>query len=425
MPVAKRVWRDFKPELVAESPKRALRAKTRQRQKTAAARKDLRIGFPRVLNMYSVAPFFTAYFQSLGVPFRNFVFSDYTSETLYREGAKRGSIDPCFPSKVGIAHVHNLLYKHHTRKPLDWIVFPMVDALPTFLTNTQGARACPTVTSTPETVKAAFTKEGDIFAEQGVRYLDTFVSFAENELLQRQMFEEYEELLGLTREENEHATAEGLKAMNGFDADLRVQGREILGMLAEQQRLGIVVLGRPYHNDPGINHEILEELQREGYPVLTIDSLPTDADIVEPLFREDVEAGLIEDGLDISDVWKNSYSENTSRKVWAAKFVARHPWLVALELSSFKCGHDAPIYTVVEEIVENSGTPFFAFKDIDENRPSGSIKIRVETISYFLTRYRQDLISEQDKRGEIERELEEFEARLRRGENVAEAARVA
>ena len=69
---------------------------------------------------------------------------------------------------------------------------------------------------------------------------------------------------------------------------------------------------------------------------------------------------------------------------------------------------------MVEEIVENSGTPFFAFKDIDENRPSGSIKIRVETISYFLTRYLQDLITERDKRGEIECQLEEFEARLRR-----------
>ena len=48
----------------------------------------------------------------------------------------------------------------------------------------------------------------------------------------------------------------------------------------------------------------------------------------------------------ITDVWKNSYGENTSRKVWAAKYVARHPNLGVLELSSFKCGHDAPIYQI-------------------------------------------------------------------------------
>ena len=101
--------------------------------------------------------------------------------------------------------------------------------------------------------------------------------------------------------------------------------------------------------------------------------------------------------LSIDDVWKNSYSENTSRKVWAAKYVARHPNLVALELSSFKCGHDAPIYTVVEEIVEHSGTPYFCFKDIDENKPTGSIRIRVETIGYFLKRYREDMVRNKQK----------------------------
>jgi hypothetical protein len=100
--------------------------------------------------------------------------------------------------------------------------------------------------------------------------------------------------------------------------------------------------------------------------------------------------------------------------VWAAKYVARHPNLVALELSSFKCGHDAPIYTVVEEIVEHSGTPYFCFKDIDENKPSGSIRIRVETIGYFLKRYREDIVRNKQKAHTIEAQLQEFEARLRR-----------
>ena len=45
---------------------------------------------------------------------------------------------------------------------------------------------------------------------------------------------------------------------------------------------------------------------------------------------------------------------------------------------------------MIESIIERSGTPYFSFKDIDENRPSGSIKIRVETIHYFLKRYAED-----------------------------------
>ena len=60
---------------------------------------------------------------------------------------------------------------------------------------------------------------------------------------------------------------------------------------------------------------------------------------------------------------------------------------MALEVSSFKCGHDAPIYSVVQQIIERSGTPYFAFKDLDENRPAGAIRIRVETMDYFLRRF--------------------------------------
>ena len=161
-----------------------------------------------------------------------------------------------------------------------------------------------------------------------------------------------------------------------------------------------------------MNHEIPEELQKLGYPIFTIHSLPIDDDIVRPLFQDDIDAGFITDPFDIYDVWKNSYSENTNQKVWAAKYCARHPNLVALELSSFKCGHDAPIYTVVEEIVETSGTPYFSFKDIDENKPTGSIKIRTETIGYFLKRYQEDLLREKPARARVVERMKQYQAEL-------------
>jgi hypothetical protein len=56
----------------------------------------------------------------------------------------------------------------------------------------------------------------------------------------------------------------------------------------------------------------------------------------------------------------------------------------ALEISSFNCGHDAPDPCVIEGIVEQSGTHYFSVKDLDENRSTGSVKIRVETIACFL-----------------------------------------
>src|SRR4029453_16109438 len=263
-------------------------------------------------------------------------------------------------------------------------------------------------------VKAAFTKEGALFGQNGIRCLDPLLNLDQPRFLEKQMFEAFKDILGLTREENHRAIEEGYKALDIFyNVILRGQVREVLNQLEAEERLGVVLLARPYHNDPGLNHEILEEFQKLGYPVFTMDSLPVDDDILWRLFGDEVRAGIIKHPMDVSDAWKNSYSENTSRKVWAAKFTARHPNLVALEMSNFKCGHDAPIYSVIEEIIESSGTPYFYFKDIDENKPTGSIKIRVETIEYFLTRYRENIMKKKVKREEVEGILAPDEAQVR------------
>ncbi|MBR9975930.1 MAG: CoA activase [Bacteroidetes bacterium] len=375
-------------------------------------RADLRIGIPRVLNLYAHAPFFQAYLQTIGISAANIVFSDQTNDTLFREGSKRGSIDPCFPSKLALAHVHNLLEKKHADASLDWIFYPMVDDMPSDLSGALASKSCPTVVGSVETAKAAFIKEGDLFERAGLRYVQPFVNLADSALASRQMFSELRALLSLRKDEHDEAMAAGYRALDDFGAKLRTRAANTLYEIEQENRLGIVLLARPYHNDPGINHGIPAEFQKLGYPVFTQDSLPTDEDILNRLFREDIRAGRIAHPMEIQDVWKNSYSENTNRKIWAAKYVARHPNLVALELSSFKCGHDGPIYATVQEIVERSGTPYFSFKDIDENRPSGSIKIRVETIGYFLKRYREQVVMKGLMRDSLEAKLQDYEARL-------------
>jgi predicted CoA-substrate-specific enzyme activase len=349
-------------------------------------RKDIRIGIPRVLNVYTYAPVFNGYLQSLGVPSENIVYSDYTNGELYRMGSTRGAIDPCFPAKIGIAHVHNLIAIKGARKQFNVIFFPMFDVLSTPLVKLTGSNACPTVTATPETVKAAYTKENNVFAEHGITYLNPMMNMRDRKLFAQQMFQAWNPFLGLSEEENERAVQAGFQMLEEYDKSIRKRARDVMDQLEREDRIGIVMLGRPYHHDPGLNHEIMEEFQKLGYPIFSQNTLPMDEDLLERLFGEEVRAGVISHPLEINDVWKQSYSTSTNHKVWAAKFTARHPNLVALEVSSFKCGHDAPIYGVIEGIIERSGTPYFCFKDLDENKPSGSIRIRVETIDYFLRR---------------------------------------
>src|ERR1700731_2404492 len=376
-------------------------------------RKKLRVGIPRVLNIYTYAPLFNGYLESLGVQPENIIYSDYTSSELYRAGASRGAIDPCFPAKIGISHVYNLIQEKHRKKPLNVIFFPMYDVLHTPLLKVVGTNACPTVTATPETVKAAFTKENDVFAENNLKYIDPVLNFADRKLFAYQMLQVWQPVLGLSQEENDRAVESGFAALKEYESNIRKRARQVLDQLEREDRIGIVMLGRVYHHDPGLNHEILDEFQKLGYPIFSQNTLPLDEDMLERLFGEEVRAGVVSSPLDITDAWKNSYSCSTNHKVWAAKFTARHPNLVALEISSFKCGHDAPIYGVVEGIIEQSGTPYFCFKDLDENKPSGSIKIRVETIDYFLRRYREEVIRKRKAQEEIEAQLAALETELR------------
>ncbi|MGK0174692.1 MAG: activator of 2-hydroxyglutaryl-CoA dehydratase/predicted nucleotide-binding protein (sugar kinase) [Ulvibacter sp.] len=381
------VFKSYAPEKVMGNiPKFHFTSNSKNRAGLMKMRSKLRIGIPSVLIMVSHAPVFSAYFESLGIRKSNIVFSDFTSDELYRTGSKRGSVDPCFPSKLSIAHVHNLLYKHHEKRALDIVFFPMVSDLPKSL-NTVGFWTCPTVAGMPEVVKAAFTKEEDIFASLNLCFLDTFINLSKPAVFERQMYEQFKDILGLSKKENKLAVKEGYKALEQYNTAGRKKGRELLDRLVKSQKLGIVVLGRPYHNDPGINHGIFKEFQNLNYPILTQDTLPMDDDILDDIFGKDMKDEIISDAFDISDVWKNSLNSNSNMKIWAAKFIARHPNLVALEISSFKCGHDAPTYNVVEQIIEQSGTPYFSFKDIDENKSTGSIKLRVETIDYFLKQY--------------------------------------
>src|SRR5208283_4145809 len=190
----------------------------KERRALMENRKRLRIGIPRVLNIYAYAPLFSAYFESLGVQPENIIYSDYTTPELYRAGSSRGAIDPCFPAKIGIPHVYNLIQVKHRKKPLDAIFFPMVDVLTSPLVKLTGTNACPTVTATPATVKAAFTKENNLFAEINVKYIDPILNFADKKLFAFQMYDALKDLLGLSEAENDRAIESGYEALAKYES---------------------------------------------------------------------------------------------------------------------------------------------------------------------------------------------------------------
>jgi len=240
---------------------------------------------------------------------------------------------------------------------------------------------CPTITATANAVRAAFIKDGDTFAEKGIQFLNPFFNLAQPALFERQIYDQLKELLGLTREENARAVQAGYARAGALQAGHPGAGRRRPRAAGGRRTGWHRPPRRPYHADPGINQGILVELQNAAIRSSRRKSLPIDGATLDRLFARTFARGC-PISVSIADVWKNSFNSVSNQKLWAAKFRGPAPEPGGSRMSSFRCGHDAPIYSVIEAIVETSGTPYFSFKDLDENRAAGSIRIRVETIDY-------------------------------------------
>lgn len=356
-------------------------------------RSRLRVGIPKVLNIWSTHQFWVGFLRDLGVASENIVFSSDTSEEQGREfGKGRGTVDCCYPVKCMSGHYGELVFGQ--KKKIDILLSPMIHSLPSILHgHVVDTVTCTRVMAGPENIKAGFLKERDVFAENHIVYAAPFVSLGDRHMVTEQLFSSLKDVLDLTNEETAHAVQAGFRALDGFTQKARQQSREVLMWCAQNRKPCLLVLARPYHMDPGIGHEIEGELQAHGYPVLWLQYLPGDDDLMNWLFEADLKSGRIRNPFDINDVWTSSYSSNTNEIMWGAKFATRCPWITCvIRLSSYECGMDQPTYTPAQKIVEATGTLYFKFGDLDSTKPAGSIKIRVETIVHYLSKYSQEII---------------------------------
>jgi predicted nucleotide-binding protein (sugar kinase/HSP70/actin superfamily) len=356
-------------------------------------RSQLRVGIPKVLNIWTTHQFWVGFLKELGVQSENIVFSSDTSEEQGREfGKGRGTVDCCYPVKCMSGHYGELVFGQ--KKKINILLSPMIHSLPSVLHgHVVDTVTCTRVMAGPENIKSGFLKESDVFGDNGIVYASPFVSLGDRHMVTEQMHTSLKGVFDLDPEETERAVQAGFTALDSFTAKARAQSREILNWCAKNQKPCILVLARPYHMDTGIGHEIEGELQAHGYPILWLQYIPGDEDLMNWLFEEDIRVGRIKNPFDISDVWTSSYSSNTNEIMWGAKVATRCPWITCVvRLSSYECGMDQPTYTPTQKIVEATGTLFFKFGDLDSTKPSGSIKIRVETIVHYLAKYSQSVI---------------------------------
>jgi predicted CoA-substrate-specific enzyme activase len=361
----------------------------RKFKRSSFDRSSINIAIPRVLNIYAKAPFFRHYLMALGIKEQNIIFSPYSDEKLFLRGAKYGSIDPCYPAKVAQSHIYDFLF-NKKYKDINYIWFATINELDSFVEYTMANTACPIVSGTPGVAYSTFIKERDLFAKNGIEFIYDTTTFSNIELLKKQLFNSWKDRLKITQDESNYATKVALAAQKNYQKYIENLAIDIINNAIKNKELLILLLGRPYHLDKGINHEILKEFQARGFKVITINSIPKDREFLEPFFADDLGV-KIESVFDIRDVWRENFSTNSAQKVWAAKFASKVPNIAVVDISSFKCGHDAPTYDIIDKLLSKSKTPHLMLHDLDANKPSATLQIRVKTFAYALNEYKKRL----------------------------------
>lgn len=306
------------------------------------------IGIPRVLNMYENYPFWFTFFTRLG--FR-VVLSPVSSKIIYEMGCETiPSESACYPAKLVHGHIQWLINQN-----LKIIFYPSIIYERKEQLEANNCFNCPMVISYPDVIR----NNMDNIRSTGVNYMDPFLPYDNKERLVRRLWEEFKPL-GISKREIKSAVQAAWAEDEQFKADIRAQGEAVMAELKRRGRQGIVLAGRPYHLDPGINHGIHQFIRSCGMAVLTEDSVSHLAQVQRP--------------LRVVDQWMYH-----SRLYAAAEYVASQPDLELIQLNSFGCGLDAITTEQTQEILSRNGRLYTAIK-IDEISNLGAARIRIQTL---------------------------------------------
>ena len=306
------------------------------------------VGIPRVLGMYENYPFWFTFFTSLGYSVK---LSPKSSRDIYDMGIETmPSESVCYPAKLSHGHIVSLL-----KDGVDFIFYPSL----TYEMDNGGKGDnhynCPVVATYSEVIKNSVPELRD----KKIRFMNPFLPIYDEKAMARRLVEEFLPL-GIGGEEIGTALAKAYAEDKAFKQDIRKKGEEVVKMLRETGKKGIVLAGRPYHIDPEINHGIPEMINGYGLAVLTEDSVAHMGELPRP--------------IRVVDQWMYH-----TRLYCAAAFVGKHPELELVQLNSFGCGIDAVTTDEVQEILQGSGRMYTLLK-IDEVNNLGAARIRLRSL---------------------------------------------
>ena len=309
---------------------------------------DRVVGIPRVLDFFDSFPFWNAFFRHIGF---TVVLSDETGYPLFESGLRTVPSDTvCLPAKVAHGHIESLL-----RKGVKTIFMPLMLKNKKENPHQDDSWYCAVLQGYPEILRL----NGSIPDDGSVRFLTPAFKLVSDQVRNRQIVRFAQEQFGIDRKRALHAIRKGAKELEEFQKALAGRGTKVLSDLRGSGQFGVVIAGRPYHNDPFVNHRIANFFTRRGIPVLVNEALP----------------GLNDISLNFSRI--DTINTFHNRMLAAAKFVAGHPDLEMVQLVSFGCGHDAILTDELARILRAYGGKELLTLKLDEGENGGPLNIRI------------------------------------------------
>lgn len=310
------------------------------------------IGIPRTLNIYEDYPFWHTLLTELG--YRVEISSKSSAQIYYKGISTIPSDSLCYPAKLAHGHIMDLV-----ERGLKKIFYPCEPY--NFDTRSDNFYNCPIVAGYPENIR----NNMDVLKERGIKFIQPFLPVHDMKKLKKRLAEEFASE-GVTSKEISVAVDKAAAEMENYRRDVQNFGENLLKRIKETGEHAILLVGRPYHIDPEINHGISEMIQSYGLPILSEDSV----------YHTKI------DSPKISVVNQWSYH---ARLYHAAQFAAENPNVTLIQLSSFGCGLDALTIEQVKEILETHGKIYTMIK-LDEVSNLGAARIRLRSLLAALKR---------------------------------------
>lgn len=305
-----------------------------------------KIGMPYGLNVLEMYPFWTAFFESLGI---KVVYSTPSTRKTYELGRDTIPSDTvCYPAKLMHGAITALI-----NQGIDTVFYPCMSYN---FDEEKGDNHfnCPVVAYYPELIAANMPRVKDI------RFLYPYIGVDHPKTFPKKIYPCLAKVYpDLTLREVKKAAEAAYGAYEAYKVKVRAFGKEAIA-LAEKEDLPVIVLaGRPYHIDAEINHGIDRLIASLGCVVLSDDSVC--------------------DLADCPDVAVLNQWTYHARLYSAARYCALSKRANLVQLVSFGCGIDAVTTDEVRKILEEKDKLYTQIK-IDEINNSGAVKIRLRSL---------------------------------------------